>query len=94
MVLTEKIRQKLSSGQQMCVYEISAMAAGANNVSAEALGLNRITIAEFHPQVAHTSAAATSLFPIMGTNKGTHVTITTVPTDGANDAGSIIAYGY
>ena len=94
MVLTEKIRCELGNGQVMCVYDVTALAAGANNVSCETMGLRYIDIAEFHPTVATTSAAATSLFPIMGTNKGTHVTITTVPTAGAGDAGAIVAYGY
>ena len=94
MVLTEKVRQKMSGGLQMCVYDVTALAAGANNVSAESLGLKYVTIAEFHPTVAATSAIATSLFPIMGTNSGTHITITTVPTDGAGNAGAVIAYGY
>ena len=93
MVLTEKIRQKLNGGKVMCVYDITDLAAGANNVSAELLGLNYIDIAEFHPTLATTSAGATSLFPIMGTNKGTHVTITTCPTITTN-TGAIIAYGY
>lgn len=91
IALTEKIRQKLSGGQVMCVYGITGLGASANNVSAESLGLNNVTIAEFIPAIAVTSAGATSIFPIMGTNAGKHVTITAVS---ANDAGTIIAYGY
>ena len=94
MVLTEKVRAKLGGGCQMAVWEVTALAAGANNISAPALGLEYITIAEFIPTVGVTSAAATSWFPILGTNSGTHVTITTVPTDGANNAGSLQVYGY
>jgi len=91
IALTEKIRNKMGNGQEMCVYEITGLAASANNVSAESLGLRYVDIAEFIPTIATTSAGATSIFPIMGTNKGTHVTITAVS---ANDAGTIIAYGY
>lgn len=94
IALTEKIREKIGGGKQFCVYEVTGLAAGANAITANSLGLNYIDIAEFRATKATTSAAATSVFPIMGTYSGSSVTITTVPTDGAGDSGSIRAFGY
>jgi hypothetical protein len=91
IALTQKIREDMGNGQLRCVYLIEGLADGANNVSAESLGLTYVDIAEFHPQTATTSAGATSILPIMGTNSGTHVTITATT---ANDNGTIIAYGH
>jgi hypothetical protein len=55
------------------------------------MGLRNIDIAEYINRVGTTSAGATSLTPIMGTNKGSSVIISAVV---ANLNGTIIAYGY
>ena len=95
MVLTEKVRAKISGGETglMAVYHVTGLAAGANNISAPTLGMHNIIHADFWPEVSTTSAIATSVFPILGTFEGTHVTVTTCPTDGAGDSGTLMAWG-
>ena len=97
MVLTEKVRAYLGGGEkgrEMVVYHVTDLAAGANNISAEALGLHMIDHSDFWAEIATTCAIATSIFPILGTFAGQAVTITTCPTDGAGDSGTLMAWGY
>ena len=97
MVLTEKVRAYLGGGEkgrEMVVYHVTDLAAGANNISAEALGLHMIDHSDFWAEIALTSSIATSIFPILSKFDGHAVTITTVPTDGAGNSGTLMAWGY
>jgi len=95
MVLTEKVRAKISGGETglMVVYHVTALAAGANNISAPTLGMHNIIHSDFWPEISTTSAIATSIFPILSKFDGHAVTITTVPTDGSGNSGTLMAWG-
>lgn len=91
IALTEKVRAKMHGGVNFCVYEVTGLAAGANNITAASIGLKTVTVADFRPFVATTSAAATTAVALLTTYSGTTVTVTCLD-DG--DAGSLRAYGY
>ena len=91
IALTEKIRAKLQGGVNFCLYEVTGLAAGANNITALSLGLKTITVAEFRPAVGTTSAAATTVSDLMTTYSGDTITVSCLDAD---DAGTIRAYGY
>ena len=91
IALTEKIRAKLSGGTEFSLYDVTGLSAGANNITATSIGLHQITVAEFRPAVATTSAGATTVSSLMTAYSGTQVTITCLD---AGDAGTIRAYGY
>ena len=93
MVLTEKVRAKLAGGIQFALFAVTALAAGANNISAPAIGFNRITVAEFRPLIDSTISATTTSPAVMSTYEGETITISGVGGTGAN-AGSIRVYGY
>jgi len=95
MVLTEKVRMKLGGspdeGRQAVVYRVSDMAAGANNISAESLGLHQIVHGDFWPEVVHFSTDATSMDHVLSTFEGGNVTVTCRQPSGS---GTLMAWGY
>ena len=93
MVLTEKVRAKLGggdTGRHMVVYHVTGLAAGANNISAESLGLHRIVHSDFWPEVIAFSTDAASSDCIMSTFEGQAVVITCRK---ASDSGTLMAWG-
>uniref|UniRef100_A0A6H1ZTI6 Uncharacterized protein n=1 Tax=viral metagenome TaxID=1070528 RepID=A0A6H1ZTI6_9ZZZZ len=100
LALTEKVRQKLNGGVEFCVWEVTGLAAGTNYISAEALGLNYVTIAEYRVKTgtlcvtlsAGVKIGGSTSPAVMGTYFGKTIAITNV--DNSGDKGSIRAYGY
>ncbi|MFH1617232.1 MAG: hypothetical protein ABIB65_01505 [Candidatus Margulisiibacteriota bacterium] len=93
MVLTEKVRAKLGGGENglMVVYYVSELAAGANNISAPAIGMNKIVHSDFWPESMTMSTDAESADCIMSTFDGDTVAVTCSQ---PGDSGTLMAWGH
>jgi len=95
MVLTEKVRAKLGGspdkGREMVVYHVTGLAAGANNISAPAIGLHTIVHSDFWPEEITMSTDAIYGDCMLSTFDGVAVVVTCQI---AADSGTLMAWGY
>lgn len=92
MVLTEKVRYKISSGQMMAVWYLTAVAAGANNISGEALGFKTMDVAVYDPQLCTISATTTGL-PICSITTNINTVVIGQIGGSGTDSGTLTVYG-
>lgn len=87
--LKNRVQANLGGGIKFKVWEITQLGAGANNISAEALGFTDIVAAAYTETISVTSAGTTA--PAMATTyKGTAVVVTGAT---SGDSGTLKVWG-